>query len=98
MFGLKLDKSVRISDVMVLIGGLSAGWGMYYATQARIDGESAERKLAEHKAAYEIEAARGDVSGLSESVVEVVNAVRELREQQADLRTDVEVIKARSGS
>lgn len=98
MLGFKLDRSFRVADIMTMVGGIAVGLGMYYGTQARIDSESAERKLADQKAAFEIEAARGDVSGLSESVVEVVKAVRELREQQADLRTDVEVIKARSGS
>ena len=98
MLGLKLDKSVRIADVMFLLGCLSAGWGMYYNTQARIDSEKAERMLADSEVMHAVDKATDDVMVLSDSVVKVVDAVRELREQQADLRTDVEVIKARSGS
>lgn len=98
MFGLKLDKSVRIADVMFLLGCLSAGWGMYYNTQARIDAERAERQLADQQAMHAVEKTSSDMSGLSASVVQVVEAVKSLREQQTELRIEVERFKARSGS
>ena len=98
MFGLKLDKSVRIVDIITIGALLSAGWGMYYNTQARIDAEKAERILADKEAMHAVEKASSDMSGLSASVVEVVEAVKSLREQQTELRIEVELVKARSGS
>lgn len=98
MFGLKLDKSVRIVDIITIGALLSAGWGMYYNTQSRIDAERAERLMADKEAMHAVEKASSDMSGLSASVVEVVEAVKSLREQQTELRIEVERVKARSGS
>ena len=98
MFGLKLDKSVRIVDIITIGAPLSAGWGMYYNTQARIDAEKAERLLADKEAMHAVEKASSDVSGLSASVVAVVKAVEKLQDGQTDLRVEFERVKARSGS
>lgn len=98
MFGLKLDKSVRIVDIITIGALLSAGWGMYYNTQSRIDAEKAERLMADKEAMHAVEKASSDMTGLSASVVEVVKAVEKLRDGQTDMRIELERVKARSGS
>lgn len=82
----KFDKTVSIGHVIILIGGLASGFGMYYSTQAKIAENAAVNRMQDQ--------AIGTVSG---NQVKIMAALERLDREQGDQNLAIERLKAKTG-
>lgn len=82
----KFDKTISVGHLLILLGGLSSGLGMYYATQA---------KIAENKAAITL--LDQSVRTVSGNQVRIMAALELLDREQGEQNVAIERLKVKVG-
>ena len=87
----QFEKKLNIGHVLILLGGISSGWGMYYATQSRIASVAEESRLKDTQQ-------DGTLATLTNSQAELARAMADLRRDAGELRIDYERHAAAQGA
>lgn len=78
----RFEKSFNLGHVFILMGGLTTGAGLYYATQAKIASVEAESRLTD--AVQNV-----TLSEMSRNQVEITRTLDRLRDEQAQMRAEM---------
>ena len=85
----RFEKTFNIRHVMVLVGGLTTGLGMYYNVQARIDAVAAETRLEDAQT-------NAELKRVSERQMTLLEELKQLRLEGNALTLDYREHKART--
>ncbi len=75
----KFEKTFNIGHVLILVGGLSTGWGMYYSTQMKIEAAAAESKIADA-------VQNAEIKRLSDNQLEITRTLDKIRDRYSGVQ------------